>query len=101
MLPQTGSLHSVDPLFGVFPRILNDDASRGAFYAIWSKVCPTQVLNSNGVPLRQATEALRESVMLVYRSMAQVINKPNPNPDSTLNYFFVTLTLNFTLLSTA
>ena len=71
MLPQTGSLQSVEPLFGIFPRILADDAARGAFNSLWGRICPSPALLPDGTPATLAVNALHKAVMLVYRAMAQ------------------------------
>jgi hypothetical protein len=72
MLPQTGALKSVDPLFGLFPQILRDAAAKQAFMNLWASTCP----NISNVTSATAEKALRESVMMVYRAMAQPAAKP-------------------------
>jgi len=71
MLPQTGALLSVDPLFGIFPRILADEAARGAFLSLWAKKCPLEAINAKNRPLPSAVKALRNITMHIYRAMAQ------------------------------
>jgi len=77
ILPQTGSLRSVDPLFGVMPRILQDEAACRTFMAVWKKLCPAAVLTNTGMIMKPAEAMLRSVVMLVYRSMAQPTAKRN------------------------